>query len=131
MDGAVFGFLLTDALRLQARRRCRPRPSGDGRLRFRGGWFLDEHLAYVSSDRGEPTPFARAFEVLEVLPFKDKQLRAALRARGIGPLTTKKHGVQVTPEALHARLGLTGPTPATLILSRTPRSSVALLVEPR
>lgn len=121
MDGAVFGFLLTE--------RFVYKPDGavvrahlvTGVCASVGGRLLDEHLAYVSSDRGEPTPFARAFEALEVPPFKEKQLRAALRARGIGPLTIKKHGVQVTPEALRARLGLTGPTPATLILSRTPR----------
>ncbi len=95
------------------------------------GWLLDEHLAYVASDRLVATPFARAFEVLDVLPFRDKQLRAALRARDIGPLTIKKRGIQVAPEALRARLGLTGSTPATLILSRTPRSAVALLVDPR
>ncbi len=95
------------------------------------GWLLDEHLAYVASDRLVPTPLARAYEVVDVLPFKEKQLRAALRARDIGALTIKKRGITVTPEGLRSRLALTGSTPGTLILSRTPRSSVALLVEPR
>jgi hypothetical protein len=94
------------------------------------GWLLDEHLAYVSSDRVVRTPFGRGYLVEDVLPFKEKQLRAALRARGIGPLTIKKRGVQVSPEALRSRLGLSGSTSATLILTRTPRSSLALLVHP-
>lgn len=94
------------------------------------GWLLDEHLAYVSSDRIVHTPFARGYVVEDVLPFKEKQLRAALRARDIGQLTIKKRGVQVSPEALRSRLGLSGSTSATLILTRTPRSSLALLVRP-
>ena len=44
-----------------------------------GGGLLDEHIAYVTPTTSFPTPFARAYEVLEVLPFREKQLRAALR----------------------------------------------------
>lgn len=95
------------------------------------GWLLDGHLAYLSSDGLVHTPFARAFEVIEVLPFKEKALRSALRARNIGPLTIKKRGIAVTPEALRSRLALSGSQSATLMLSRTPGSAVAMLVEPR
>lgn len=94
------------------------------------GWLLDPHIAYVSADRQVGTPFARGFLVLETLPFKEKTLRAALRERGIGSLTIKKRGVAVTPEDLRRRLALRGPERATLLLSRTPGSAVALLVEP-
>jgi hypothetical protein len=95
-----------------------------------GGWLLDAHLAYVSSDEERPGPLVRAYEVLEVLPFREKALRAALRARHVGPLTIKKRGVSVTPEALRARLRLTGSEPATIIVTRTPSGAVALLVRP-
>jgi SAM-dependent methyltransferase len=95
-----------------------------------GGWLLDPHLAYVAADRAVITPFARGFRVVDVLPFKEKALRAALRARDIGPLTIKKRGVSVTPEELRRRLALRGSREATIILSRTPRSAIALLVEP-
>lgn len=94
------------------------------------GWLLDDHLAYVSTDRHQPTAFARGYAVLDVLPFKEKQLRAALRARDVGTLTIKKRGIDVTPEVLRRRLGLRGGNPATVIITRTPRSAVALLVEP-
>lgn len=94
------------------------------------GWLLDPHIAYVSSDRLVSTTFARGFRVVEALPFKEKQLRAALRARNVGTLTIKKRGVAVTPEVLRRRLALKGDEPATLILARTPRSATALLVEP-
>jgi SAM-dependent methyltransferase len=94
------------------------------------GWLLDPHIAYVSSDRQVTTAFARTFRVLAVLPFKEKPLRAALRSRGIGVLTIKKRGVAVTPEELRRRLALRGDGVGTLILTRTPRSAQALLVEP-
>ncbi len=94
------------------------------------GWLLDPHLAYVSSDLNRPSRLARVYAVQDVLPFKEKQLRAALRARGVGPLTIKKRGVQVTPETLRKRLGLEGSTPATIIITRTPTSAAVLLVEP-
>ncbi len=94
------------------------------------GWLLDPHLAYVSSDVHRPGRLARAYAVREVLPFKEKQLRAALRAHGVGPLTIKKRGVHVTPETLRKRLGLKGSTPATILITRTPTSAAVLLVEP-
>jgi hypothetical protein len=95
-----------------------------------GGWLLDPHIAYVSSNRLVKTPLARGFRVVDALPFREKALRSALRSRGIGSLTIKKRGVAVTPEELRRRLALRGPARATLLLSRTPQSAVALLVEP-
>jgi hypothetical protein len=94
------------------------------------GWLLDPHIAYVCADRGIDTALGRRYRVLEVLPFKEKALRSALRDRNIGPLTVKKRGVSVTPEELRRRLGLRGQIAGTLILTRTPRSASALLVEP-
>jgi hypothetical protein len=94
------------------------------------GWLLDPHLAYVSSDHRHHVPYARCFAVRAVLPYREKQLRAALRARDVGPITIKKRGIDVAPEVLRARLGLRGSQPATLILTRTPASAVALLVDP-
>jgi len=94
------------------------------------GWLLDEHIAYVSTDTLPSTPFARAYEVLEQLPFQEKQLRAALRERGIGTLTIKKRGVQVTPEVLRKRLALRGDEQATLVLTRVRGRGTALLVQP-
>ena len=55
-----------------------------------GGGLLDEHIAYVTSDEGFTTLYARAYEVIERLPFREKQLRAALRERDIGRITNSK-----------------------------------------
>ncbi|MGI8700254.1 MAG: class I SAM-dependent methyltransferase [Nocardioidaceae bacterium] len=94
------------------------------------GWLLDPHIAYVCSDREVQTGLAACYRVLEVLPYQEKRLRAALRQRGIGALTIKKRGIAVTPEVLRRRLGLTGQRQATLVVTRTPQSAVALLVDP-
>jgi len=91
-------------------------------------WLLDERIGYLSSDRHQASPWARCYEVLEVLPCKEKPLRAALRARDVGTLTIKKRGVAVRPEDLRRRLALRGTQEATLVLARTPRSARALLV---
>ncbi len=93
-----------------------------------GGWLLDEHIAYVTGDRPGRTPFARRYEVLEELPFREKPLRAALRARNVGRLTIKKRGVHVVPEDLRRRLDLHGETEATVVLTRAGAKGTALLV---
>lgn len=95
-----------------------------------GGGLVDRHIAYVTSDEAFRTPFARSFEVLEELPYREKALRAALRERGVGRLTIKKRGVSVVPEDLRKRLALRGDTEATLVLTRVDGKGTALLVRP-
>jgi SAM-dependent methyltransferase len=94
------------------------------------GRLLDRKIAYVTSDESFRTPFARSYRVLEEVPYREKQLRAALRARGIGTLTIKKRGVDVSPEQLRKRLALHGEDEATLVLTRARGEGVALLVKP-
>ena len=94
-----------------------------------GGGLVDEHIAYVTSDRSFLTPFARGYRVVEELPYREKQLKAALRERGIGTLTIKKRGVSVSPDALRKRLALRGEGAATLVLTRVAGHGTALLVE--
>jgi SAM-dependent methyltransferase len=95
-----------------------------------GGGLVDPHIAYVTSDASFRTPFARGYRVLEHLPYREKQLRAALHERGVGRLTIKKRGVQVVPEELRKRLALRGEAEATLVLTRVSGQGTALLVEP-
>ena len=94
-----------------------------------GGWLLDSHIAYVSSDRSESTQLARGFRVLDELPFREKPLKAALQVRRIGTLTIKKRGVDIVPEELIKRLKLKGPNPATVIMTRVHGDGRAFLVE--
>ncbi|TYL45235.1 class I SAM-dependent methyltransferase [Nocardioides sp. BGMRC 2183] len=94
------------------------------------GRLIDPKIAYVTSAEAFQTPFARGYRVLEHLPYREKQLRAALRERGVGTLTIKKRGVDVVPDQLRQRLALRGDTPATLVLTRVAGAGTALLVEP-
>jgi SAM-dependent methyltransferase len=94
------------------------------------GGLVDEHIAYVTSDESFHTPFAHAYRVLETLPYREKQLRLALKQRGIGTLTIKKRGVDVVPDALRKRLALSGEDAATLVLTRVAGVGTALLVKP-
>jgi hypothetical protein len=94
------------------------------------GHLLDEKTAYVTSADHFRTPFARAFRVLEEVPFREKQLRAALRERRVGRLTIKKRGVSVSPDELRKRLSLSGDEEATLVLARVAGKGRAFLVDP-
>ena len=95
-----------------------------------GGGLVDEHIAYVTGDQAFRTPFARGYRVREELPYREKQLRAALRERGIGRLTIKKRGVAVVPDELRKRLALSGDAEGTIVLTRVAGQGVCLLVEP-
>ena len=94
------------------------------------GHLVDRKIAYVSSDAAFHTPFARSYRVVEELPYREKQLRAALRERNVGTLTIKKRGVDIAPEQLRQRLALRGDEVATLVLTRVAGEGTALLVEP-
>lgn len=95
-----------------------------------GGRLIDPRIAYLTADTQVRTPFARTYRVIEELPYREKQLRAALRERGIGRLTIKKRGVDVVPETLRKRLALSGDAEATIVLTRVAGEGTALLVEP-
>ncbi len=95
-----------------------------------GGRLVDAKIAYVTSDSSFRSPFARGYRVLEQLPYREKQLKAALRERGIGRLTIKKRGVAAVPDALRKRLALAGDEEATLVLTRVAGQGTALLVAP-
>ena len=95
-----------------------------------GGGLVDEHIAYVTGDAAFRTPFARGYQVREVLPYREKQLRAALRERGIGRLTIKKRGVAIVPDELRKRLALAGDAEGTIVLTRAAGQGICLLVEP-
>jgi len=94
------------------------------------GGLLDPHIAWVTGDAAYRTPFARGYRVLEEVPYREKQLKAALRERQIGRLTIKKRGVDVVPEQLRKRLELRGENESTLVLTRVAGAGTAYLVKP-
>ena len=71
---------------------------------------------YLTGDRLIHDTALAGFEVLEVLPLDERQLKAWLRQRGIGRLEVKKRGCDVEPEKLRKRLGGQGDESATLLI---------------
>lgn len=94
------------------------------------GVLADPRIAYVFSDTFTATPYAAGFEVVARLPYPLKQLRAALRDRGIGRLEIRKRGLPVEPDQLRRDLRLHGDGSATLVLLRIGDTPVALLGRP-
>lgn len=102
-----------------------------------GGHLVDEHIAYICAPELVDTPFARAYRVLEVMPYNVKALKAWVKANGITVLDIKKRGTAVTPEELRKQLLPSGKTArkgagktATLVLTRVGEERVAVVVEP-
>lgn len=59
------------------------------------------------------------FQVLEVLPFSEKVLKAWVRKNGVGRLEIKKRGIEVDPATLRKRLRPKGDVSATIVLAPT------------
>jgi hypothetical protein len=81
------------------------------------GVLLDATTAYMTSDQLVETPFAKAFEVSDVMPFSLKRLRLALRERDVGGVTIMKRGSAVDVEALRRDLKLKGTSQAVVVLA--------------
>ncbi|MBC7725006.1 MAG: SAM-dependent methyltransferase [Burkholderiaceae bacterium] len=94
-----------------------------------GATMLSPGIAYLTAATLTPTPFARAFRVVRVLPFDERTLKRELAALRIGTLEIKKRGADVDPAQLRRRLALRGPESATLIITRVAGRHMALLVE--
>lgn len=92
-----------------------------------GATRIHRDVSYLSAAAHTPTPFATAFEVLGVLPWSLKTLRAWVRAEGIGTLEIKKRGLQVDPAAFRRQLRLAGPASATIIGTPTPKGAIAII----
>ncbi|MFN0017896.1 MAG: THUMP-like domain-containing protein, partial [Pirellulaceae bacterium] len=71
---------------------------------------------YLTGDAMIQDAALAGFEVLEVLPHDERQLKAWLRQRGIGRLEVKKRGCDVETEKLRKKLGGQGDESATLLI---------------
>lgn len=93
-----------------------------------GGHALAPGIGYLSSAVLVKTPLATAFEVLEVLPYDERTLRAWVREREIGTVEIKVRGLDVDPAVLRKRLKTRGRGSATVVLTLTQGGSRALMV---
>ncbi len=94
------------------------------------GGLLDATTAYITSDALVPTPFARAFEITDVMPFSFKRLRQTLHERGIGAITIMKRGSAVNVEQLRRDLRLKGRRHAVVVLALVDGRRDVLLAQP-
>ncbi|WP_448461915.1 THUMP-like domain-containing protein [Mycolicibacterium sp. XJ870] len=81
-----------------------------------GLWQLDPDIAYLSGDHLPEG--VRGFEVLEVLGYHERRLRAALAARSVGAVEILVRGVDVDPDVLRARLRLRGTEHLAVVIAR-------------
>ncbi|MEO6502461.1 MAG: SAM-dependent methyltransferase [Jatrophihabitantaceae bacterium] len=98
-----------------------------------GGRRISEQLAYLSADApadGLAAGLARGFEVLEVMPYSLRRLRAELARREVGVVEIKKRGVDIDPAALRRQLKPAGPHSITVLLARVGEQHLAILAEP-
>jgi hypothetical protein len=94
------------------------------------GALLDASTAYVTSDVLVETPFAQAFEIVEVMPFSLKRLRSALRERQVGSVAIMKRGSAVDVEQLRRDLRLSGAEQAVIVLALIDGRHHAVLARP-
>lgn len=92
-----------------------------------GGAQLDETIAYFTADERPESPWARAWKILDWMPFNLKKLRAYLNERGVGSVTVKKRGTAVTPDELIPKLKLKGKEARTLVLTRCQGQQIVLI----
>lgn len=78
---------------------------------------ISSGVAYLTCDNPIDDLALAAFEVLDILPFDRKQLRAYCRQRHIGRLEIKKRGVEVDPERLRKEIVADGDNAATLLIA--------------
>lgn len=94
-----------------------------------GAAQLDPQIAYLTSDQHIITPFARAWRIIEWLPFQLKRLRARLRALDAGSVTVKKRGSPLDTDALARQLSGKGSCPLVVALTRLQERPIAIVCE--
>lgn len=91
--------------------------------------LVDPQIAYLSAATAPVSPFVDVFRVREVLPWREKTVRAWLQQHAVGRLEIKKRGLDLDPAVLRRRLKPSGPGAVTLLLTRTPQGARAVLAD--
>jgi hypothetical protein len=85
---------------------------------------------WLASEHAEATPFARGYAVLEELPASVKELRRALRDRGIANPTIKSGGTGIDANRLRRELQATSGPEALIAVLRLDERLRAYRIEP-
>jgi hypothetical protein len=103
----------------------------DGFARAHGLSRVAEEVDYLTGPELVNTAFLSAFAVREVSSLDMKHLRRMIERHDVGTLEIKVRGVDITPEALRARLKPRGDESATLLIVGGPGPARAVLVRRR
>lgn len=88
---------------------------------------LDEAEEYLTSQQEVHSPFVQTFEVLEVLPNQEREIRHALRRSTFGPLEIKARHIPIAADELRRRLPRGGNDPGVLLFVREQGKAKAVL----
>lgn len=91
---------------------------------------VDPAIAYLVADMVTPTPWARAYEVVERFPYTRRALQDALARRKVGHVVVKKRGFPLEPDAVRRQLKLSGPHALTVVLTRRGDAHLVFLCRP-
>lgn len=96
-----------------------------------GGGLLDAAApACITSDEAHATPFATAYEILDVLPYDPSAPGAPLREHGPAELTVRQHGCPAEAAELARAFTPGDGGAATVFLTRVAGEPTLLLVRP-
>lgn len=86
--------------------------------RLVGAWQVDPSIAFLATDEPVRTPFARTLRVLDSAPWRQKELRARLRALDVGSVDVRRRGLAGDVDEVRRGLRLRGSRRATLVMTR-------------
>jgi hypothetical protein len=90
---------------------------------------LDDSEEYLTGNHIPETAFLRSFEVIDVLPYREKELRKYFRDANFGQLEIKCRHIKVPIESLRKKLQLHGDQPGVLIVAREQGQSRAIICQ--
>jgi hypothetical protein len=84
-------------------------------------------VAYLIADRAVNHAAMECFEVIEVMPYRPKALKAWLTARGLGRIEIKKRGLRLDPDEIRSELQVPGDAEATVMLAPIAERTTAIV----
>jgi hypothetical protein len=92
--------------------------------------LLNPQVAYLTSDALISTPFAAAYEIVDIFHFSLKRLQAYVREHSIGQITVKKRRFPLDADEVTRRLRLKGSSAATVVLTRLNDAPTVIVCNP-
>jgi len=95
-----------------------------------GASLLDRRVALLTSDRPIATPFARAYRLMDAMPFHLQRLRRRLAELRAGVAAVKRRAAPVDPEWLLGALPRRGDRQVVVLVARVGERLTAFVCEP-